>query len=271
MRYTKRSKRSFKRGKRGYKRKSKRTTKARKGLTKLIRKVALGTQETKSAYYVDVSHSDVDQDTLTILHDQPLLTTQGVKDTDIGNLECRIGDEVTPVSLNIKFMVALYPQYNFIHFRWLFIKSPYGDIPTRTTLFRGLSINKQLDEIDTERYTILKQKRFTITRHAAGGVSNANNTYTGTAEGPLLPTGQNYAGFLTQGFYPKMINISIPGSKFGKKLKYQNNSSAIKNWQYTSILFSYNCEQATSSGGIIYGSSVAVMDDYISCFKFKDA
>jgi len=264
------SKRSFKRGKRGYKRSSKRTTKSRKGLTKLIRKVALGTQETKRAYYVNTEHADVDQDALTLLHSSPLYTTQGVKDPETTNVECRIGDEVTPVSLSIRFMVALYPQYNVIHFRWLLIRSPQNDIPTKANLFKGLSVNKQLDEIDTERYTIIKQKRFSI-RRASSGVSNANNTFSTIAEGPLLYTGQVYGGFLTQGYLPKLVNISIPGKVFGKKLKYLSGSPAPKNWQYTSFLLSYNCEQATSDGTGVYGSSVAVMDDYISCFKFKDA
>lgn len=244
-----------------------------RGLTAMVKRITLGTQETKRSLNVNSAKSTVVQSRLLSLDSVPLRTGNGPNDPDTGGLyQNRIGDEVTPVGLKIKFMVALDPRQSQVKFRWMFVKAPFGDVPTIDNLFKGICTNKQLDEIDTERWTVMAQRFFTIYR---GNAATASSTYT------TLPvqqsgndTGTEYGGASTGPngqWIPKLCSVWIPGAKFGKVLKYQNGSQSPKTFGYHSFLIAYGCDQATDDGIIFSGTSLARMDDYVSTFYFKDA
>jgi len=241
-----------------------------KSLVKLIRRVTLKTQETKRSLNVNSAKSTVVQSRLLSLDSVPLRTGNGTSDPETGGLyQNRIGDDVTPVGLKIKFMVALDPRQSQVKFRWMFIKSAFGDVPTTDNLFKGISNNKQLDEIDTERFTIMAQKFFTIYR---GNAAVSAPGYTTTiVQQSGSDTGMEYDGKQNQQWIPKLCSAWIPGSKFGKVLKYQNGSQTPKMFGYHSFLIAYGCDQATDDGIIFSGTSLARMDDYVSTFYFKDA
>jgi len=241
-----------------------------RGLTAMVKRITLGTQETKRSLNVNSAKSTVVQSRLLSLDSVPLRTGNGPNDPETGGLyQNRIGDEVTPVGLKIKFMVALDPRQSQVKFRWMFVKSAFGDVPTTDNLFKGISNNKQLDEIDTERWTVMSQKFFTIYR---GNAAVAAPGYTTTVvQQSGSDTGMEYDGKQNQQWIPKLCTAWIPGVKFGKVLKYQNGSQTPKMFGYHSFLIAYGCDQATDDGIIFSGTSLARMDDYVSTFYFKDA
>ena len=57
-------------------------------------------------------------------------------------------------------MIELNERYSNVTFRLLVVRCAKGDVPTRDTLFNGVSGNMILDNLNTERYSILRQKFF---------------------------------------------------------------------------------------------------------------
>jgi len=245
-----------------------------KSLTSMIKKITLKTQETKRSMYVNTSHSTLAQSKLIQLDATPLKTSNGANDPNAsGYYQNRIGDEVNPVGLSIKFMAALDPRQSQMKLRFLLVKGPQGDIPTLDNLFCGFSYNKQLDSIDTERWTIVAQKYMTITRPNNGVSSTTYGTQSVDQSGWATGMEREIAtvsGGVAQ-WIPKLCKVWVPGYKFGKVLKYQNGSQTPKMFGYTAFVIAYGCEQATDEGVLIPGTSLGRMDDYISTFYFKDA
>jgi len=241
-----------------------------KTVKSMVKRLTLKTQETKRSVNVNAAKSTVVQQTLLLLDGQPLRTSQGVTDPNSsGAMQNRIGDEVTPVGLRIKFMVALDPRQSQVKFRWMFVKGPFADIPNIDNLFVGMCSNKQLDEIDRERWTVMASKTFTIRRGNAA-VSAPAYTTTLVQQGGQ-DTGMEYDGKQNQQWIPKLCTAWIPGRKFGSVLKYQNAAQVPKMYSYHSFIIAYGCDQATDPTFLVSGTSLARMDDYISTFYFKDS
>ncbi len=55
----------------------------------------------------------------------------------------------------------------------MLVKCAKGDLPTRTTLFLNNADNKMIDELNTERYSIIASKIFTVTP-SNGQAANAS-------------------------------------------------------------------------------------------------
>ncbi len=91
-----------------------------------------------------------------------LSTTQGVSDPNNAATANRIGDEINLKGIKCSIMVELNERYSDVTFRLMVVKSAKGDVPTFTTLFNGLSGNKMMDTLNTERYTIMYQKYFKL-------------------------------------------------------------------------------------------------------------
>lgn len=243
-----------------------------KSLVSLIKKVTLKQAETKRTVYVNAAKSSVLHGDLLVLDSAPLKTSQGTADPDVsGTLSNRIGDSVIPVGLSIKFMCYLDPRQGSMLYRWMLVRSPLGDIPTKSTLFVGASDNKLLDQVDKERYTVLASKFFRITRTNAfiGATDYSQTAVTAGLYGN--PTGTYYtAGAQDQSPAGKLVNLWIPGYKFGKPLQYQNGSQTPKTYQYTSVILGYTNNFATQSATLTTATTIGSMDDYISKFYFKD-
>lgn len=191
-----------------------------------------------------------------------LQTTQGLTDPSSANTFNRIGDEINLQSVNLRMMIELNERYSDVTFRLMVIKSAKGDSPTGASLWKGQSGNKMLDTIDTERYTVIKQKWFKITAANSstiganiGGISSGINS-------------QN-AGEVTLSRATKIVKLAIPGKKFGKsgKIIYENGSSQVKFFDYRVMLFAYS-NWSTSDG---LGYNVGRVNDYVKIMKYKDA
>jgi hypothetical protein len=106
-------------------------------------------------------------------------------------------------------MIELTERFTDVTYRLMLVKSSKGDTPGRASLFRGQSVNKLFDGINTERYTIMFQKIFKITSHNVG--SNSSGITQDT-----IPIGL-YSASPTAGRTTRIIRVYIPGSKFGKE------------------------------------------------------
>ncbi len=69
----------------------------------------------------------------------------------------RIGDEITLKGVSLKFMLEINERFSDVTFCILIVKASHGDNPTTANLFNSLSLNKVVDTINKERYSIIAQ------------------------------------------------------------------------------------------------------------------
>lgn len=181
----------------------------------------------------------------------------GTADQDMlnGNGQ-RIGDQITVQSVKYHAMVEGALQRSKVYFRFMLVKCAKGDLPTRATLFKGNADNKMIDEINTERYSIVASKIFNVSPP-----NPPPNTVsaTGVAEPGVL------AGVTGN----RIFKIVIPGRKFGRNgvVKYENGSSAqVKFFDYVPIFVAYDW----------YGTpqdvnTVGRINELYAKIRFKDA
>lgn len=239
-----------------------------KGFAKAVKRVMYKSIETKKTVHVNDQRANILHNDLVVLDSAPLKTSQGTGDPNVsGTMANRVGDEVTPVGLSIKFMTVLDPRQQQVFYRWMLIRGPFGDIPTKATLFTGATNNKRLDSINTERWTIVAQKYFKATRPNAS-IGGTDYTMSEVKDGLLTSTG-NYvtAGAQDQSYCSYPISIWIPAKKLAKgNLQYQQDAQSPKTYSWTSCIIAYTSYKA-STGLAILGT----MEDYVSKFYFKDA
>jgi hypothetical protein len=218
--------------------------------------------ETKESVLTSTDGDQIAHNNFITLDAALLQTTQGLTDPSSANTFNRIGDEINLQSVNLKMMVELNERYSDVTFRLMVIKSAKGDTPTGASLWKGQSGNKMLDTIDTERYTVIKQKWFKITSANSGTIgSNIGGISTGI-------NSQN-AGEVTLSRATKIVRLSIPGKKFSKsgKITYENGTAQVKFFDYRVMLFAYS-NWSTSDG---LGYNVGRINDYVKIMKYKDA
>lgn len=225
--------------------------------------------ETKTACYSTTDGNQLSHNNFISMTTNILATTQGTNDPITSNQNCRIGDIINLKGVSIKFMVELNERYSDATFRLLVIKASKGDTPTRATLYNGLSGNKMLDTINTERYTILFQKYFKLkapnmvptsttgtTAEVSDGITNAGIEYTQTANMAALSRAT------------RIVKVWIPGKRFVKSgiIKYEDNSSQTKFFDYHVVLYSYS--NYTTAQDLW---NIARLNDYVQQVYFKDA
>lgn len=144
----------------------------------------------------------------------------------------RIGDEIAIKGVKLTAMFENAISRPKVFYRLMLVKSAKGDTLTRTTLFQDKSQNKMLDTVNTERYTILFQRRFTLqTANPSMGAVDA-------AGQPVSTGGNTVPGQAT-----KIITAWIPGRKFGRNgvIKFENNSQTqVKFFDYRWVLLCYD-------------------------------
>lgn len=158
-----------------------------------------------------------------------LRTSYGTEDP-MNGMGQRVGDKIT--LRGVKF-VAFFENAiarSKVHYRILCLRGARGAAFDRATIFKGDSGNKMIDQVNTERYTILYSKRFNI------GVGNAPAQ-------SALATGEPSSG---SGYYAgqgtKVISAWIPGRKFGKggNLQYESQSFDPKFYDYRFVILAYD-------------------------------
>lgn len=244
---------------------------SRRNQTKIMKQIARKemnrTVETKHANYTNTDGVEIYHNNFVTLDNAVLKTTPGPFDPTLNNADCRIGDEISLRGVKMKMMVELNERYSDVTHKLLLVKCAKGDTPTRDTLFNGLSGNKMLDNINTERYTIVASKTFKITAPNPGAVSTDGTSTT------IVNTVNNagiYVGNTNQALSraTRIIKLWIPGKKFrkGGKIQYEQGSSQPKFFDYHVLLYAYS--NYSTLQDVWYVSRV---NDYVKTMYYKDA
>jgi len=233
----------------------------------MIRRTLYKEAETKNSQsdisdYQQIQHNSF----INIFPNNILNTTPGVNDPTQGNTQNRIGDKITLLKCSLRMMLELNERYSDVTYRIIITKSARGDTPTINTLFKGLSGNKMLDDINYERYSVIYQK---------WGKLKAPNLSmgTGTAQDGTS-SGVYYVSDNRQSRATRILRIDIPGSKFAKGgiIQYEGpaNSTLQKFFDYNVFVYAYANYNVLAPTGLTAGYNVLAVNDAFVRLHFKD-
>lgn len=184
----------------------------------------------------------------------PFSLAQGADDAmnGVGN---RIGDAINVRGLMIKAFFENALQRPKVHYRVMLIRGAKGETFDRATLFKNCSNNKMIDQINTERFTVVAQKLFNI---------NATNGITNTVAATGIPE-----GFMNNGIATKTFKMWIPGGKFGRNgyVQYENGSATqVKFYDYRICILAYDWQGTPQDV-----NAVGRVNELYTKLYFKDA
>jgi len=247
---------------------------AARTLQAAIRRTLYKEAETKNSQsdisdYQQIQHNSF----INIFPNNLLNTTPGVNDPTSGNTQNRIGDKITLLKCSIRMMIELNERYSDCTYRFMLVKSARGDTPTISTLFRGLSGNKMLDEINYEKYSIVFQKwgKIKAPPLSMGRAAAQDATTTEPSTGIYYNTSSadNRMSRSTQ-----IIKIDIPGKKFAKNgiIQYEGptNSTSQKFFDYNFLCFAYTNYNTLAPTSLTAGYNVLAINDAFVRLSYKD-
>jgi len=181
----------------------------------------------------------------------------GTSDPMNGNALVMIGDQINVKGVKARFFIENSLQRSKVYYRIMFLKGPRG--ATFTDCYKGITGNKIIDQINTEKYKIIAQKMFTVTPSNAVAQS-VGLTGTGIIESAS-------SSLVLGGQATKVVNFWIPGSKISKNglLRYENNSSDVKFYDYRWVICVYDWY------GTPAGNTVGQINEGYFKIYFKDA
>lgn len=189
----------------------------------------LGLEHNQIVLYGNYNQANYPRTLVTLVN--PMSVAQGTDDS-MGGVGSRIGDSITVRGLLIRGFFENALGRNRVHYRVMLVRAAKGDTIDRTNLYKGNAANKIIDQVNTERFSIVAQKVFTITGHA--GMAT-----TVTAAG--VPQIGTIVDSAAQG--TKMFSMWIPGKRFGKGgiIRYENGSSTqVKYYDYRIAIMAYD-------------------------------
>lgn len=174
-----------------------------------------------------------------------------------GNSPSRIGDSITLKGVSLKIFLESAANRPKVYYRVMVLKCAKGDTVDRSTMFKDITANKMIDQLNTERFTIVAQRvvNVTPTNPASSGVRAPAN-------------GEPITQATNGGVASKIINMWIPGTKFtrGGIINYENGSAQPKFYDYKVVILAYDwisTPQDTNNVGLVNAA-------YYKCY-FKDA
>lgn len=147
----------------------------------------------------------------------------------------RIGDSITVRGIVFKMFVENALGRPNVHYDIMLVKCAKGDTITRATLYKGNSNNKMIDMIDKERFSIVARKRFNLK------ASNPTAEFANGVNGQ--PEADTTLGVYNAGCATKVVNIYVPGRKFGRNgvIQYENVSQTqVKFFDYRWVIMCYD-------------------------------
>lgn len=218
--------------------------------------------ETKRSNLTSSDLTDISHNSFVSVDSTVLATSQGTTDPTAGNSNNRIGDEINLKGVAFKFMLENNHRYSDTTFRILVVKSAKGDTPTSATLFNGLSGNKMMDTLNSERYTVLFSRYVKVKQGNPGGDTGLGTAYTGSG----LYDGDSG---LTLATSSKIVKFYIKGEKFVKNgvVRYENATSQVKFFDFHVLVYAYSVG-ATSEA---LAWQVGRINEYIKVMYYKDA
>ena len=132
-----------------------------------LRRIGAGVQrltrmiETKESAQTQAVGTNLPHNNITLLSTNPFVTNIGAGDPMAGTGN-RIGDSIAVQGLLIKGFVEASLQRTHVHFRIMLVRGAKGEPFSRATLYKNIVDNKIIDQMNTERYTVLATKRITV-------------------------------------------------------------------------------------------------------------
>jgi len=160
----------------------------------------------------------------------PFASANGTEDQMASNTMQRIGDQISVRGLKIKFFVETSLQRTNVFFKFYLVKMAKGDTLNRTNFYKGAANNKMIDQINTERFTILASKTVRVTTPNVGPATISVTTGLGTTTS--IGTGGT-----------RIVTMWVPGKKFGRGgvVQYENQSpSQVKFFDYRLCAVAYD-------------------------------
>jgi len=157
---------------------------------------------------------------------------QGAADPMTENNGNRVGDKISVKGVMIRAFFECALERPKVYFRVMLLKGAKGETFNRDTIFKGDSGNKMLDQVNTERFSIVASKTFNVSCS-----NQAPTTLT-----VLPPTGVVTAG-TAAGIGTRTFKMWIPGRKFGKfgNIIYENASTTqVKFYDYRLVVVAYD-------------------------------
>lgn len=217
--------------------------------------------------YQQIQHNSF----INIFPNNLLNTTPGPNDPTSGNTQNRIGDKITLQVCKIRMMLELSERFSDVTYRIIVTKSSRGDTPTLSTLFKGLSGNKMLDEINYEKFSVIYQKWGKI-RSPPLSVGAAPADAATLSSGIYYNTSAGSTNFLSRA--TKIVKINIPGTKFAKDgiIQYEgpSNGTLQKFYDYNVFIYAYANYSTTAPTSLTSGYNVLAVNDAYVRLAYKD-
>nr|QJI53680.1 MAG: capsid protein [Cressdnaviricota sp.]QKN88879.1 MAG: capsid protein [Cressdnaviricota sp.] len=216
--------------------------------------------ETKESTQVTGSNQSLPHNVLYDTGINVMTTNIGASDPMSGTGQ-RIGDSVSIRGLLLKGMFENALNRSRVNYKIMLIRCAKGDSITTATLYKGIVGNKLIDQVNTERFSIVASKKFTI--NCTNGAASSVGTSGVPAVDPLYNVGIG----------TKVWSMWIPGAKFGRNgtIKYENQStSQVKFYDYKLVIMTYDWFGTPTLVGPIY-NNVGKINEMYSKLYYKDA
>lgn len=191
----------------------------------------------------------------------PFRSVNGTDDP-MGTGGSRVGDMIKATGLLIRGMFENALQRGRVHYRVMLVKCAKGDTLDDSTFWQGITGNRLIDQVNTERFTIVAQKMFTINcSNAPPNVVNGN----GSANDNLLPDNAS------TGIGTKTFKMWVPGRKFGPdgRVHFENNSQGqVKFFDYRIVVLTYDWFGTPMAPA---PNTVGIVNELYTKLYFKDA
>lgn len=219
--------------------KRRKTVKLATTLGRLMKTIETKEGQWKTATNVGMAHNNVSIITApgngqAFLN--PFTLFVGASDNDQGNGNGqRIGDEITVQSVKFHGFIENALARPKVYYRFMLVRCAKGDLPTRATLFKGNADNKMIDELNTERFTIVYSRIF--------NVQASNNTANTVSAAGVPLDATTIAGDTAAGMATRIFKCIIPGKKFGRNgvIKYENGlTNQVKFYDYVPLFVVYD-------------------------------
>lgn len=190
----------------------------------------------------------------------PFSLAQGADDA-MNGVGQRIGDAVNVRGLMIKGFFENALERPKVYYRIMLIRGAKGETFSRDTIFKGCSNNKMIDQVNTERFTVVAQKIFNISVSATQPASQV-----AVSGAPLT---SNSTTTVYGGIGTKTFKMWIPGRKFGRNgyVQYENQSSTqVKFYDYRICILAYDWYGTPQDA-----NAVGRVNELYTKLYFKDA
>lgn len=161
--------------------------------------------------------------------DLNVFKTYNGTDDPMTGVGSRIGDEMVVKGIKIVMFLENAKERPKVFYRVMLVRCPRGVAPSRANLFKNCANNKMIDMINTERFTIVSQRRFNIS--CVNGAPNAN-----------LVNGAPIQTITSGGQGTKVLNMWIPGKAFGRNghIQFENGGVDVKFYDYKLVILAYD-------------------------------